>query len=286
VWRTTSQKRKSTDRRLAAELFTALHDAGPVRGAKARAREFARHLSAVHIHWENASRRQSRLETGTAEFAGLGHSGRAQRTGWMAQGVVDTIMVGRLGPRHRCGGDRQCRVLRAVAFRDRILLGLDTLVSHAYGRNDHDACHHWLAQESTWRASPHRRSCSSRLRLASALRASALRRRWQAWRRVSPYPEFRHAAIAVVWSSRRYLQGVAQVRVITVTLNHRQLVNWFGNWVLINGKLGMPALGVNGSAISTCLARVGMAVVLIGFAWRYERSRGIRCFATGAARVC
>jgi len=31
---------------------------------------------------------------------------------------------------------------------------------------------------------------------------------------------------------------------------------------------------VNGSAISTGVARVAMAVALIGFAWRYERSRG------------
>ena len=52
------------------------------------------------------------------------------------------------------------------------------------------------------------------------------------------------------------------------------LLNWFGNWVLIYGKLGMPALGVNGSAISTCVSRVGMAAALLGFAWRYERKRG------------
>ena len=31
------------------------------------------------------------------------------------------------------------------------------------------------------------------------------------------------------------------------------LVNWFLNWVLIYGKFGMPAMGVNGSAVSTVL---------------------------------
>ena len=75
-------------------------------------------------------------------------------------------------------------------------------------------------------------------------------------------------------ATRRYLQGVGQVRVITVTFVLANLVNWFGNWVLIYGKLGMPALGVNGSAFSTVLARVGMAACLLGFAWRYERKRG------------
>jgi MATE family multidrug resistance protein len=75
-------------------------------------------------------------------------------------------------------------------------------------------------------------------------------------------------------ASRRYLQGVGQVRVITVTYVAANLVNWFLNWVLIYGKLGMPALGVNGSAISTVFARVTMALALLGFAWRYERRRG------------
>jgi len=74
--------------------------------------------------------------------------------------------------------------------------------------------------------------------------------------------------------TRRYLQGVGEVRVITVTYVLANLLNWFGNWVLIYGKFGMPALGVNGSAISTCIARVSMAAALLAFAWRYERKRG------------
>src|ERR1700683_1346362 len=67
--------------------------------------------------------------------------------GWMAQGVVDTIMVGRLGP----------AALGAVAvgnavfytpslFGIGLLLGLDTMVAQAYGRKDFEDCHRWLAQ--------------------------------------------------------------------------------------------------------------------------------------------
>ena len=67
--------------------------------------------------------------------------------GWMAQGIVDTIMVGDLGP----------AAIGAVALGNAVyytpalfgfglLLGLDTLISQAYGRNDHDDCHRWLAQ--------------------------------------------------------------------------------------------------------------------------------------------
>src|ERR1700748_2844948 len=67
--------------------------------------------------------------------------------GWVAQGVVDNIMVGRLGP----------VAIGAVALGNAVyytpalfgiglLLGLDTLVSQAYGRGDHDECDKWVAQ--------------------------------------------------------------------------------------------------------------------------------------------
>ena len=196
--------------------------------------------------------------------------------GWMAQGVVDTIMVGRLGP----------EAIGAVALGNAVfyvpslfgiglLLGLDTLVSQAYGRSDHEACHHWLAQ-GIYLAG------IVTLPLMLLIAAASY-----VFSHVGVAPEVAGPAGSYLrllnWSTlpllfygagRRYLQGVGQVRVITLTLIIANLVNWFGNWALIYGRLGLPALGVDGSAISTCVARVGMAVALIGFAWRYERSRG------------
>src|ERR1700691_4246903 len=67
--------------------------------------------------------------------------------GWMAQGVVDTIMVGRLGPAAIGAvalGNAVCYT--PSLFGIGLLLGLDTLVAQSYGRNDHDECHRWLAQ--------------------------------------------------------------------------------------------------------------------------------------------
>ena len=196
--------------------------------------------------------------------------------GWMAQGVVDNIMVGRLGP----AAIGAVAVGNAVYYTPSlfgigILLGLDTLVSQAYGRNDHDACHHWLAQGVYL-------ACIATPPLMIITAAASY-----GFARFGITPEvaglaggylriinFGTLPLLLYGAARRYLQAVGQVRVITVTLIIANLVNWFGNWVLIYGKFGLPALGVNGSAISTCLARVGMAVALIGFAWRYERSRG------------
>lgn len=196
--------------------------------------------------------------------------------GWMAQGVVDNIMVGRLGP----------AAIGAVALGNAVyytpclfgiglLLGLDTLVSQAYGRRDHEECHRWLAQGVYL-------ACIVTPPLMILIAAASY-----GFTRFGVIPEVAVLSggylrllnwgtlpLLLYGGTRRYLQGVGQVRVITVTYVLANLLNWFGNWVLIYGKLGFPALGVNGSAISTCIARAAMAVALLGFAWRYERNRG------------
>ena len=67
--------------------------------------------------------------------------------GWMVMGVVDTIMVGRLGPAAIGAvalGNAVCYT--PSMFGMGLMLGLDTLVAQAYGRKDHDECHRWLAQ--------------------------------------------------------------------------------------------------------------------------------------------
>jgi MATE family multidrug resistance protein len=205
--------------------------------------------------------------------------------GWMAMGVVDTIMVGRLGP----------AAIGAVALGNAIcytpsifgiglMLGLDTLVAQAYGRKDHDECHRWLAQGVYL-------ACIAAVPIIAAigLASYGFTRFGIAAEVAGPASGYLRLLnwgtlpLLLYGATRRYLQGVGQVRVITVTYVLANLVNWFGNWVLIYGKLGMPALGVNGSAISTVFARVTMAAALLGFAWRYERSRGHPLFRHWAA---
>ena len=65
--------------------------------------------------------------------------------GWMAMGVVDTIMVGPLGPAAiGAAGVGAAMHLGFAIFGMGVLLGLDTLVSQAYGARDIRECHHWL----------------------------------------------------------------------------------------------------------------------------------------------
>jgi multidrug resistance protein, MATE family len=205
--------------------------------------------------------------------------------GWMAQGVVDTIMVGKLGP----AAIGAVAVGNAVYYTPSLfgmglLLGLDTLVAQAYGRRDHDECHRWLAQGVYL-------ACIATLplMLLAALASFAFVRFGIAPEVATPAAGYLRVLIwstlplLLYGSARRYLQGVGEVRVITATYLGANLINWFLNWVLIYGKLGFPALGVKGSALSTCFARLFMAVALIGFAWRYERRRGHPLFLHWAA---
>ena len=196
--------------------------------------------------------------------------------GWMAQGVVDTIMVGRLGP----AAIGAVAVGNAVFYTPSLfgiglLLGLDTVVSHAYGRKDYDDCHRWLAQGIYLAL-----GISPILMILIEIGSFG-------FARFGITPEVATPAAAylrvLLWSllplliyaaARRYLQGVGQVRVITLTYIGANLINWGGNWALIYGHLGFPAMGVRGSALSTVFARILMAASMMGFAWRYERKRG------------
>src|SRR5438552_4709766 len=77
---------------------------------------------------------------------------------------------------------------------------------------------------------------------------------------------------AIMWSTfplllyfalRRYLQGMNRVTPIMFALITANLVNLGGNWVLVYGHLGAPAMGAEGSGWATCISRVYMVLVLI-----------------------
>jgi multidrug resistance protein, MATE family len=201
--------------------------------------------------------------------------------GWMAMSIVDTIMVGRLSPAAiGAVGISSAIFYTPALFGIGLLLGLDTLVAQAFGRGDFDDCHRALAQ-GVYLAiaytpiamllvgfAPH---LFPLLGITETVRAPA-----------SEYIQLLNLSalpLLIYVAFRRYLQGVGKVRPVTFALISANLVNWFGNWALIYGKMGLPAMGVRGSALSTCVARVYMAAVLVWWAWKHERDRGHPLFA-------
>ena len=73
---------------------------------------------------------------------------------------------------------------------------------------------------------------------------------------------------------RRYLQGVDDVKPVPFVLISANVINAAGNWLLIYGKFGLPAMGTQGSALSTVIARIYMAAAMMYFVIRHDRRTG------------
>jgi len=193
--------------------------------------------------------------------------------GWVTMGIVDTLMVGDLGPEAIGAVGLASALFIAVAvFAMGLLLGLDPLVAQAYGAGRIDECHHWLVA-GVWLAMLATPPIVGLVYLLNyALPLARLPQEVVAL--AQPYLE------VVGWSLpplllyvafRRYLQAMNIVRAVTYTLIAANIVNAIANWVLIFGYYGAPRLGVTGAAWATFASRVVMAVALFGVIVRRER---------------
>jgi MATE family multidrug resistance protein len=197
--------------------------------------------------------------------------------GWMSMGIVDTIMVGRLPHSAVAIGAVS---LGAILFNTAtisagcLLLGLDTLVSQAYGARRIAECH-----RSLWAAVYLCAALTPCLVAINFLTIAGLQRF-----HVNPaiLPQASSYVFRLNWgilplllyfAFRRYLQAIALVRPVMFALISANAINLAGNWVLIHGHWGFPAMGTDGSALSTCAAQFYMASVLIVSAVYYDFRR-------------
>lgn len=202
--------------------------------------------------------------------------------GWMAMALVDTIMVGRLpNSAEAIGGVALGGVIfyTAAIFGGSLLFSLDTKVSQSFGAGDLKDANHSLLN-ALYIVAP----------LAPALMAIV----WligRALPEMGVNPGVLSQALpflrAMNWSTlplllyfafRRYLQAVDLVRPVTFALISANLVNLLGDWVLIYGHLGAPALGVAGSGLSTCVSRAYMAAVLFAAVLWQHREKNLPLF--------
>src|SRR5258708_21791758 len=68
--------------------------------------------------------------------------------------------------------------------------------------------------------------------------------------------------LLLYFAVRRCLQAMNMVRPVAFALVTANIINALGNWILIYGKWGAPAMGTVGSGWSTAIARIYMAAVL------------------------
>src|SRR5271156_2308038 len=194
--------------------------------------------------------------------------------GWMSMGIVDTMMVGRLPNSATAMGavSLGSSIFMVLGlFGGGLLLGLDTLVSQAFGAGQREDCH---------------RSLINGIYLSVALTPVLAAPVWLLPRllasmQVDPailvlaIPYMKALVVGLFplllyFAVRRCLQAMNMVKPVAFALISANLVNALGNWVLVYGKWGVPAMGTLGSGWSTAIARTYMAAVLLGYLLWYD----------------
>src|SRR3984885_9211625 len=194
--------------------------------------------------------------------------------GWMTMGIVDTVMEGHLPDSATAMGAVSLggNLFMVMAlFGGGLLMGLDTLVSQAFGAGQREDCHRSLINSiylslvltpilaaPVWLLPKLLRS----MQIDPAIVALAI-----PYTNALPVGLF---PLLLYFAVRRCLQAMNMVRIVAFALVTANIVNAVGNWVLIYGKWGAPAMGAVGSGWSTALARVYMAGVLIVYLLWYD----------------
>ena len=189
--------------------------------------------------------------------------------GFMAMGVVDTLMVGRLS----------ARALAAVAIGNLYffnvsilasgtLMALDPIVAQALGAGDEE-----MVARSAQRALLLSLGLSVVMTLVLAPAPQILTFLHQPaevvpdaglFLRISMIGVAPYLAFVVL---RQSLQAMHRVAPVVWTVIVANVANAGFDWVFVYGHLGSPALGVAGSAIATAIGRWLMLLVLLATAW-------------------
>ena len=194
--------------------------------------------------------------------------------GWMTMSIVDTVMVGHLPNSATAMGavslGSNLFIVLAL-FGGGLLMGLDTLVSQAFGAGQREDCHRSLIN-SIYLSIALTPILSIPIYFLPNLRGMqidpdilALAIPYTCALTVGLFPLLLYFAV------RRCLQAMNMVRIVAFALITANLINAFGNYLLCYGKWGFPNLGAVGSGWSTAIARVYMAAVLIIYLLWYDR---------------
>ncbi|MFN8641616.1 MAG: MATE family efflux transporter [Candidatus Binatia bacterium] len=197
----------------------------------------------------------------------------AAELGWMAMGLVDTMLVGRVGAEAIGAVSIGSHLFFAVAITGiGALLGLDYLVAYAHGAGRFDDGRRALVQ-GTYLAV-----------LVSVVLTAVLFVIEANLPRFGLQPGVAEAARpylrTLIWSLlplllfaalRRYLQAIGRVRPVMIALVSANVINAAVGWALVFGHFGAPALGAVGAGWATFASRLYMLAFLILALARIER---------------
>jgi MATE family multidrug resistance protein len=187
------------------------------------------------------------------------------QVGFMMLGVVDTLMVGRLGVAELGAASLgNTWIFGTLILGMGLMFGLDPIIAQAHGARDHERVGLTLQQGVVAAL-----IASVPIALLWLLTEPALLLLGQDRQLAAGAHEYVITQIPSIpaflafLAVRQYLQGRGMVMPafwVTLLANG---VNALGNWVLIFGHLGFPALGLVGAALATALTRGFMLVALV-----------------------
>ena len=190
--------------------------------------------------------------------------------GLVAQGLVDTAMVGRVDAAELGAVTLGNLYFFGVAvFGMGFLFALDPLVSQAFGADDHDSIE--VAIQRGLVLSFGLAVTTSVLLAVADPVFTLLRQPEEVVPTAAAYARTQIAGVLPFYGFivfRQVLQAVGRVAPVVWTIVLANLLNALANWILVFGNLGAPAMGAVGSGWATAISRwfMGLCALLLG--WR------------------
>ena len=195
--------------------------------------------------------------------------------GVMLMGVVDTLMVGHVSAR-----DLAAVALANLYFFECALIGmgvlyaLDPLIAQALGAGDDEAIAR--AVQRGLLLTVLLTAGTTLLMLPAGPVLRLLRQPADVVRVAEAYVRVTIPGVLpffVFIVLRQTLQAMGRLRPVLIAIVAANVVNVGFNWVLIFGRLGMPALGAVGSGWASTLARWVMALLMAALAWPHAAAQ-------------
>jgi MATE family multidrug resistance protein len=191
------------------------------------------------------------------------------QVGWMAMGVVDTLVVGRVSADAMAAVALGNLLFLAIAiFGMGVLMGLDPVVAQAIGAGEHDAVTRnaqrgliliiGLTLLSTIALLPVRPLVALLGQPPEVVPLVAA----YTYVAIGGFLPFYLSVLA-----RVVLQANGHIRPMVLAMFAANLLNLALNWVFVFGHLGVPPLGAIGSSWATMLSRWMLAIFLVVFSW-------------------
>lgn len=196
--------------------------------------------------------------------------------GMMTMGLVDLLAVGRVGAVPLGAVGVGVSIFSwFLMFGLGLLMGLDYLISHAYGAGDREECHRAWAQGVIL-------SVAISIPLTAAMFLIADHLEWlkineEVARETAPFLKIIACSLLpllLFTACRQQLQAMGVAKPAMVILIAANVVNALVNYVLVFGNWGAPALGATGSGFATLISRVWMMLAMGGYLIYWDRVHG------------